>query len=123
MLYPLKIIGVMPAHFQYTQALSFPLNRAEQMFARSIHPFLKSRNGQQFAGLIIMFYLAENPWVANARPANHDSIHSVAVFVLHRFLGSVDIAIAKHRNLHAWVVAYFGDQAPVGLAFVHLGAR
>ena len=34
-----------------------------------------------------------------------------------------DITISENRNMHPWIVFYFCDQTPIGLAFIHLSTR
>ena len=85
--------------------------------------FLHGGRGQQFSSSHVMLHLPEYPGVADAGAANHHAIHTVAVFILHSFLGRINVAVAEDGDADAWVFLDFGNQAPVGVAFVHLHPR
>src|SRR5688572_21106375 len=92
------------------------------MFSASFGALLNGRRCQFFASFEIMFYLVKNPWITNARPANHDTIHSVAVFVLKGFFRSSYITVSENRNMDPLIFLYPRNERPVGLSLVHLNA-
>ena len=69
-----------------------------------------------------MFYLPEYPWITNSCTADHDTINPITIFIFQCFLRAVNIAITENWDVNAWVVFYFGDQRPVGLAFIQLAS-
>src|SRR5690606_19595058 len=67
-----------------------------------------------------MFDLSEYPGITDSGPADHDTVYPVTVFVFHCFLRTVYIAVSEDGYMNAWVVFYFSDKCPVGIALIHL---
>src|SRR6267154_2151518 len=100
----------MPAHFKNTGLWAFPFYRLLQMDSAGIDPLGNSRFIKVFAGFKVMFYLPENPWVANSGPANHHTINAKLHAPRGRLLRRINIPVSKNGDLYSRVLLYFADQ-------------
>src|SRR5579872_5184622 len=80
------------------------------------------RWGKIFTGIEIIFDLIEDPRITDGGPADHDPVDTIPVAVRAGFLGGFDIAVAKDGDSDARVFLYPGNEGPVGLPLVELGA-
>ena len=87
------------------------------------HLFGHRRLRHRFAVLHIIFYLPEDPGVAEARAAYHDAVDPVGLESPQGGGAVGDVAVADDRDVHAGVVLHLADQRPVRGALVHLAAR
>src|SRR5690625_6284824 len=67
------------------------------------NPFFDGRRRKFLSGLHIMLDLAEYPGISDACTTDHDSVHTITVFVFNRFFRRVDVSVAKNRNMHSWI--------------------
>src|SRR5258708_13233296 len=88
------------------------------MLPANKYSLLHRRTGQNFPRIQVVPYLPEYPWVTNSRPAYHDPVHPIPVFIFPGFLRAVDIPISKDGDLYPRIVLYFTDQDPIGLSFI-----
>ena len=72
--------------------------------------------------VVEVFDFLENPRVADGGAANHDGIHTIALFVFQRLGRGVDVAVADDGNGHSRIVFHFSDKGPVGGAPIKLRA-
>src|SRR5438034_604580 len=75
-----------------------------------------------FTGCYKMFNLIKYPWIADGSTTNHNTIHSIVVFIFQCFFRRINITISKNGNMNTWIIFQFANQRPVGLAFIHLCA-
>src|SRR5437660_597614 len=100
----------MPAHFEYAEHIALPFNRTVEMLADYIDSFFQRRCFQMTSCLQEVFDLLKYPGITNGCTANHDPVHTVPVFIFQCFFGTVNITIAKHRDMNTRIVFYTTDQ-------------
>src|SRR6185312_4786840 len=119
---PPEIAGIFSAHRIHALPLSFPGNGTSQMILAYAYPFRYCRRRNRFAGFHKLFYFPEYPGMTDGRTTNHNAVNAVPVFVVKRFLRTVDVAIAENGDMYARIVFHLPDQLPVGDTFIHLAA-
>src|SRR6185437_287533 len=100
-----------------------PLQCGLQMLPGNGHPLRRRRRRDQTSRIEVSTDLAEDPGIADRRPADHDAIDTIPVPVLERLLRTVDVPVTEDGNMHPRVVLHRADQGPVRLPLVQLTTR
>src|ERR1700676_4003551 len=90
------------------------------MLPDHFYPLVDGSRFQMISCSQKMSDLPENPGISDSGASNHDAIHSIPVFIFKRFLGTVNIAVAKDGNMHTRIIFNSCDQRPVSLSFIQL---
>ena len=89
------------------------------MRAAYLHAFFHRGSGKQGAGLHVVFYFAEYPWITDGGPADHDAVHAITVFVFQRFLRAVYISVPKDWTSQSDHYAFHLKKIP----FIYFGVE
>src|SRR5579863_2902419 len=92
------------------------------MLKTDIHPLARGRGWQSFPGFEIVPDLTEDPRITDRGAADHDAVDTKPGLVFRGFLRTVNIAIAKDRDIDPGVVLHPRDKGPIGLTLVQLAS-
>ena len=110
----------MSADVQDATSFVQSLHALHHLLLQDVEIPTESLLGQRLARREVMFHLAEDPGAADAASANHYAVYAIVVEALFALLGGHHVAVANDGDRHAWVALHLANQAPVGLACVHL---